>query len=86
MTGNMFLDQFSDVFLIFPKTMIFQLQNGIFTLGILPVEQVHEFFEILFATFPKRCVYPYSENLSTIEIKEYHRVLVLILIVVNLPS
>ena len=53
--------------MIFPKTTIFQLQNGIFTSGVLPIDQKFWFFEILSITFPKRCVFPYSENLSKVQ-------------------
>ena len=65
---KMFENYFFSKFLVFPKTTIFQLQNGIFTSGILPIDQKIKVFEILLYTFPKRCVFPYSENLSIVDL------------------
>ena len=48
---KIFKNAFSSEILIFSKTTIFQLQNGIFTSGILPVVQNILCFEILMYTF-----------------------------------
>ena len=51
-------------FFDFSKNMELQLQNGIFTSVVLPIDQNRQGFEILISTFPKRCVLPYFEKLS----------------------
>ena len=58
-------------FFDFSKNMELQLHFGIFTSGILPIAQKHQGSEILISTFPKRCVFPYSENLSNPHLQKY---------------
>ena len=49
----MFENEFFDPDIVFPKNIVLQLQNGIFTSGIPPILLPDEFFESLMYTFSK---------------------------------
>ena len=48
---KIFKNNFLLNFVVFPENMILQLHFGIFTSGVLPVDQKRQVFEILSATF-----------------------------------
>ena len=62
----MFKNHVFAIFVFFPKNMELKLHFGMFTSGILPLDQKINPLEILSIIFPKQLDQPYFENLSFI--------------------